>query len=127
MSIVKINAITVPEEMRETLEERFRNRAGEVETLEGFEGFQLLRPTDDGDRYFVVTWWRSDEDFARWLNSDAFRRGHAGGGAPQGGGDTPHGGGGESPHGGRSEQRPAGIASELLSFEVVLDAGPAER
>lgn len=107
MSVVKINAITVPAEMRETLEERFRNRAGEVETLEGFEGFQLLRPTDDGDRYFVVTWWRSDEDFQRWISSDAFRRGHAGGGGGHG-------------------QRPAGTASELLSFEVILDAGPAD-
>lgn len=131
MSVVKINAITVPPEMRETLEERFRNRAGEVETLEGFEGFQLLRPTDEGDRYFVVTWWRSDEDFERWVSSDAFRRGHAGGGrggdadddgdgddeaAPSAGG--PHGGGGHA-------QRPAGTGSELLSFEVILDAGPA--
>jgi heme oxygenase (mycobilin-producing) len=124
VSVVKINAITVPEEMRDTLEERFRNRAREVEELEGFEGFQLLRPTDGADRYFVVTWWRSDEDFERWLSSDAFRRGHAGGGSP--GGASPHGGEvGSSP--GDQPRRPAGTASELLSFEVVLDAGPAER
>lgn len=98
-SVIKINALTVPPEMRETLEERFANRAGEVEKLEGFEGFQLLRPTGDDDRYFVVTRWRSEGDFRRWVESDEFRRGHA---------QTDR-------HG------PAATHSELLSFEVALE------
>ena len=101
-SVVKINALTVPPEMRETLEERFANRAGEVEQLEGFESFQLLRPTGGDDRYFVVTQWRSEEDFRRWVESDEFRRGHA---------QTDR-------HG------PAATHAELLSFEVVLAHRP---
>ena len=45
--------------------------------MEGFEGFQLLRPVEGEDRYYVYTRWRSEEDFLRWVNSEEFRRGHA--------------------------------------------------
>lgn len=101
MSVVKINALEVPSHLAATLEERFANRAGEVEKVAGFEGFSLLRPTDGSGRYFVVTRWESDEAFQRWVDSREFAVGHA-----------------------RSAERPAATGSELLSFEVVLEAGP---
>ncbi len=77
MSVVKINVIEVPEGRGEVLEERFAARAGEVEHVDGFESFELLRPTEGTDRYLVVTRWRDDAAFQAWLNSDAFRKGHA--------------------------------------------------
>lgn len=46
MSVVKINAPTVPAEMRETLEQRFASRAGMVDSQDGFEWFELLRPVE---------------------------------------------------------------------------------
>ena len=46
MSVVKINAITPAEGLEAELEARFGNRAREVEHMEGFEGFQLLRPVE---------------------------------------------------------------------------------
>lgn len=101
MAVVKINVLTVPEPMRDTLEQRFSARAGEVEKTPGFLSFDLLRPTDGSDRYFVVTKWESDEAFQAWLDSRQFQQGHA-----------------QSAHG----QAPAAADSELLSFEVVLGA-----
>lgn len=99
MSVVKINALEVPDHLRETLEERFEQRAGEVEKLPGFEGFSLLRPNDEHGRYFVVTRWESEEAFQGWVESPAFEHGHA-----------------------RSrEEGPAATGAELLSFDVVLD------
>ena len=77
MSVVIINAIKPAEGAEAELEARFGNRAREVEHMEGFEGFQLLRPVEGEDRYYVYTRWRSEEDFQRWVNSDEFRRGHA--------------------------------------------------
>ena len=77
MSVVKINVLTVPAEMRETLEKRFAARAGVVSSEDGFEWFELLRPTGGTDQYFVYTRWRSEEDFERWVNSKAFTQGHA--------------------------------------------------
>ena len=41
MSIVKINAITVPAERADQLAARFAARAGQVDTSDGFEEFQL--------------------------------------------------------------------------------------
>ena len=84
MSVVKINAITPVEGKERELEARFGGRARDVDNMEGFEGFALLRPVKGEDRYFVFTRWRSEEDFQRWVNSDAFRRRHrqANGGSP---------------------------------------------
>ena len=118
MSVVKINVLTVPENMRDELERRFAGRAGLVEGAEGFEGFELLRPDDGNDRYLVYTRWRTEEDFQRWTESQSFNKGHAQArkdaeeGAAQG-----HGHG----HGG-----PASSASELWSFAVVERTSPGE-
>jgi heme-degrading monooxygenase HmoA len=104
MSIVRINAITVPDERREAFEERFAARAGEVSRMEGFEEFQLLRPSEGQDKYLVYTRWESQAAFDAWVNSDAFRRGHAG----------------HNP-----QQAPVATHSELWAFEVIQQEGPA--
>lgn len=105
MSVVKINAISVPQGAGEELERRFAARAGAVEKSPGFLGFQLLRPTAGEDRYFVVTHWESEEAFAAWRDGDA-RAAHA----------TPEG---EAP------RKPVSTGANLLEFEVVLDVKPA--
>jgi len=68
MSVVRVNAITVPKERAAELEERFAARAGMVAKSPGFEAFELLRPTDDRDVYLVYTRWRSQEDFDNWVS-----------------------------------------------------------
>ena len=77
MSFVAINVLTVAPEMRDTLEERFAGRAGEVDEMDGFEDFQLLRPESGQDDYFVYTRWRDEAAFKAWTESQEFRRGHA--------------------------------------------------
>lgn len=104
MSVVKINAITVPEAAGEELERRFAARAGTVEGQPGFQGFQLLRPVSGDSRYFVVTQWESEEAFAAWRAGDA----HAAHAAPAG----------EAP------RKPVSTGADLLEFEVVLDVRP---
>ncbi len=78
---VAINVLTVPESMRQVLEERFANRAGEVETMDGFEYFELLRPVGGQDNYLVYTRWASEDAFRAWVNSQSFTKGHAQAGA----------------------------------------------
>ena len=97
MSIVKINAITVPRERFDEFAERFASRAGKVDEAEGFEAFDLLRPNDERDLCLVVTRWRSDEDFMNWVKSSDFAAGH-------------------SQH---RERGPVGSASEIWSFDVL--------
>ena len=66
MSIVKINAISVPAERADMMAQRFAARAGEVGKSEGFEEFQLLRPADDRTTWLVYTRWRDEESFEAW-------------------------------------------------------------
>jgi len=99
MSVVRINAITVPAEHADVLVERFAKRAGEVSKMPGFEAFELLRPTDGRDTFYVYTRWRSTEDFENWLNSQAFQHGHAQ----------------------HSGQGPVGTGSEVLAFDIVQE------
>ncbi|MDN5762899.1 MAG: antibiotic biosynthesis monooxygenase [Microlunatus sp.] len=76
MTVVKINAITVPEGSDDELAHRFAQRAGAVDDADGFEGFELLRPTDDRLQWLVVTRWRDEESFQTWLASPSFAEGH---------------------------------------------------
>ena len=78
MSVVKINAIEIPEGMGPQLEGRFAGRAKMVEQFDGFEDFQLLRPVEGETRYFVYTRWASEEAFQAWQNSQDFAKGHFG-------------------------------------------------
>ena len=97
MSIVKVNAITVPRERFDEFERRFASRAGKVAEAAGFEAFELLRPNDDREVCLVMTRWRSEEDFQAWVASADFRAGH-------------------SQH---RESGPVGTASEIWSFDVL--------
>lgn len=102
MSVVKINALSVPPQAGAELERRFAANAASVAGAPGFLGFQLLRPVAGEDRYFVVTHWADEESFAAWRDGDA-RAAHAG------------------RHG-----SPVTSGASLLEFDVVLDVPPAE-
>lgn len=97
MSIIKINAISVPAGAGPELESRFAARKQSVDGSPGFEGFQLLRPVKGEDRYFVVTRWADEESYAAWRDGDA-----------------------RAAHGGN--RKPVASGAELLEFEVVLDS-----
>ena len=105
MSIVKINVLTVAPELRETLERRFAARAGVVESSDGFEWFELLRPVEGTDRYLVYTRWRSEEDFQNWM-SGPMQAAHRGPAAPSEPGQ------GQEPEQGEAP-RPAASAATL--------------
>ena len=76
MSVVKINAITVPADSGDELAHRFAARAGAVDDAEGFEGFELFKPTDERTQWLVITRWRDEESFQGWLRSESFASGH---------------------------------------------------
>ncbi|MEA9985088.1 MULTISPECIES: antibiotic biosynthesis monooxygenase family protein [Subtercola] len=128
MSVVKINAISVPAQAGAELEKRFAARARAVDGFAGFEGFQLLRPVKGESRYFVVTTWDTEENFQAWLSSQSMATHGSGATAPAGhgaataAGSAPHAApaheGGSTPgHGGSA--KPVATGAELLEFEVV--------
>ncbi len=102
MSVVKINAITVPADSGDELARRFAARAGAVDDQDGFEGFELLKPTDERTTWLVVTRWRDEASFQAWLHSPAFGHGHRS--ASERSGGPPPGA--------------VGVSSELWSYEI---------
>src|ERR1700748_207212 len=100
-TVIKINAITVPEDAGDELAQRFAARAGAVDDQEGVEGFELLKPTDERTTWLVVTRWRDEDAFNAWLSSPAFAHGHRSQ-AERSGGDAP---------------RPGGVHREVWSYQ----------
>jgi heme oxygenase (mycobilin-producing) len=117
MSVVKINAIEVPEGMGAELEKRFAARAGEVEHMDGFEEFMLLRPTEGESRYFVLTRWASEEAFQNWRTSREFAQQHAN--THEDANTHDEGSGPAKP------QHPVATGASLLEFEVVSLTQPS--
>ncbi|MEN3046616.1 MAG: antibiotic biosynthesis monooxygenase [Candidatus Hydrothermales bacterium] len=72
---VAINRIFVKREFRKDFEERFKNRKRLVEKQEGFIRIEILRPLQ-GEDYLVITYWKTEEDFLRWVNSEDFKKAH---------------------------------------------------
>jgi heme-degrading monooxygenase HmoA len=128
MTVIKINAITVPAESGDELARRFANRAGAVDGADGFEGFELMRPVDDRETWLVVTRWRDDAAFEAWVASPAFGHGHRG--SSEGSGAHGSGGahGSRSAHGGYGGDSdaapPVSMSSELWAYEVVDLSSP---
>jgi heme-degrading monooxygenase HmoA len=113
MTVVKINAITVREGSGDELARRFAKRAGAVDDADGFEGFELLRPTDEREVWLVLTRWRDEESFNAWVASPAFAHGHRGemerSRRATGGAGVPADG----------DPPPVGAHSELWSYDIV--------
>ena len=75
--VVTCNRLYVNPTYAAQFEERFRSRAELVEERPGFVSFQLLKPTKDGDPYLAMTHGQSMELFQAWVDSEAFKQGHA--------------------------------------------------
>jgi len=101
MTIVRINAITVSPGSGDELGRRFAARAGAVDDAPGFEGFELLRPSDGRDTWLVVTRWADEASFLAWTASPAFAHGHRGADA------------------GTPGRPPVAAHSDLWSFDIV--------
>ena len=130
MTIIKINAITVPAEQGEEIAKRFADRIGAVDNQDGFEGFELLRPTDERTTWLVLSRWRDEAAFQAWVQSPSFAAGHrgvqgAGGhpGADAGGHPGGHPGGGH-PGGHGGGERPLAMNAELWSYDIATAAEP---
>jgi heme oxygenase (mycobilin-producing) len=102
MTIIKINAITVPADSGDELAQRFAARAGAVDDQPGFEGFELLKPTDERSTWLVITRWSDEETFQAWVSSPAFGHGHRS----------------EAERAGQPAPKHVGMSSELWSYEI---------
>ncbi len=108
MSVIKINAITVPNDPDSSfdLKQRFEQQAGSVGEIEGFESFELLKPNDDKNTWLVISRWADEQSFQSWLSSSSFAKSHASI---------------------AQMPKPEGFSSALWSFETALSSSDSSK
>lgn len=71
------NRVPVASGWEEIFEERFRQRAGQIDKQPGFISMQILKPEKQETPYIVMTRWKDKDAFERWVSSDDFRAAHS--------------------------------------------------
>jgi len=73
---VVTNRVTVAPEWHDKFEERFQQRAGEVDKQPGFIRMDIMRPISEDTPYLVVTVWEDRLAFDNWVGSEDFKLAH---------------------------------------------------
>ncbi len=73
---VAINYITCKPHYKSRFEHLFATRAKAIDRMPGFIRMQVLRPTQDGQDYLIMSNWRDEESFRAWTKSGEFLEGH---------------------------------------------------
>ena len=76
MGFVAINFISCAPEYRDRFEYLFSTRAKAIDQLPGFQHMHVLRPSEAGNDYLVISHWDSEEHFNAWTKSPEFLEGH---------------------------------------------------
>jgi heme-degrading monooxygenase HmoA len=71
------NRIPIASGFEETFEERFRQRAGQIDKQAGFVRMQILRPESNDSPYVVLTTWQDKASFEAWVGSEDFKLSHS--------------------------------------------------
>jgi heme-degrading monooxygenase HmoA len=72
-----MNRVPVAPSWQAAFEERFRQRAGQVEKQPGFIRMLVLRPCTEATAFIVETYWQDRAAFDAWVGSADFRQAHA--------------------------------------------------
>lgn len=118
MTLIKINAITVPADSGDELAKRFAARAGAVDNQPGFEGFELLKPLDERNVWLVVTRWADEASYQAWVSGSDFAKAHGGRPADESGMAS-------TPAEGAPGTKPVGVSAELWTYQVAGGSNPS--
>jgi len=76
MSYVVANRVFVKQQYGQEFEQRFRNRAGQINQQPGFVLMEVLKPQSEKTPYVVLTHWGSEKAFQNWVRSEDFKLAH---------------------------------------------------
>jgi len=76
MQFIVANRISVASGFESMFEERFQNRAGQIDKQAGFVRMQILKPKSEGSPYIVLTTWEDEAAFENWVKSEDFKVAH---------------------------------------------------
>jgi heme-degrading monooxygenase HmoA len=77
MAYAVANRVFVKAEYHQEFENRFRNRAGQINNQPGFLRMEILKPQSENTPYVVMTYWENEQVFRNWVGSDDFKLAHS--------------------------------------------------
>ena len=76
MAYVVANRVFVKQQYCEEFEQRFKNRAGQINQQPGFVLMEVLKPQSVDTPYVVLTHWQDEQAFRHWIGSEDFKMAH---------------------------------------------------
>ncbi|VAW59541.1 Antibiotic biosynthesis monooxygenase [hydrothermal vent metagenome] len=76
MSYVVANRVFVKPEFTPEFEQRFRDRAGQIDRQPGFVRMEVMKPLSDSTPYVILTHWQDELAFKNWVGSEDFKIAH---------------------------------------------------
>ncbi|MFV1984930.1 MAG: antibiotic biosynthesis monooxygenase [Thiohalomonadales bacterium] len=76
MGYMVANRIFVKLEYNQEFEQRFKDRAGQIDKQPGFVRMQVLKPESEKTPYVVLTEWQNEQAFQNWVGSEDFKIAH---------------------------------------------------
>ena len=76
MSYVVANRVFLKQQYSQEFEQRFKNRASQINKQSGFELMEVLKPQSENTPYVVLTHWENEQVFQDWIGSEDFKVAH---------------------------------------------------
>ncbi|MFZ4451818.1 antibiotic biosynthesis monooxygenase family protein [Salibacterium aidingense] len=73
---VVMNELHVPDEAKETMQERFAKSVDNMKNVAGCVDFMFLEENEANGNQVVFTKWESKQHYEDWLHSEAFQKAH---------------------------------------------------
>lgn len=73
---VAINYIACKPHYKSRFEHLFATRVKAIDRMPGFIRMQVLRPTEEGHEYLIMSNWQNEASFKAWTKSKEFLEGH---------------------------------------------------
>lgn len=64
--------------MADEVRDAFVGRPHLVDDAPGFERMEVMRPIEDPDEFWLLTWWSDEASFRAWHHSHLYRESHHG-------------------------------------------------
>jgi heme-degrading monooxygenase HmoA len=77
-SFLAVSKFKVANDMAAEVRDAFVNRPHLVDDAPGFVRMEVVRPVDDVNEFWLLTWWDDEASFRTWHHSHLYRDSHKG-------------------------------------------------
>ena len=75
---MQVSRFVVRNGMEEQVRQAFADRPHRVDSVPGFCRMEVLRPLENPEEFWLMTWWTDEAAYLAWHKSHDYRESHAG-------------------------------------------------